>query len=171
MPDGSSSYVLDHPHDAWRALLPHYIAAYRGINSTDPSQFNRDLPVADKIVYWYRVNPSHAGSANGTTGNNPAMGQEEMMPGQVAQDRVFVSATVEDASEILVQIGYSPPTVLQASGPGINHFSVPFNGQTGPVRIVMMRNHREVAAAVGPAITDECKDGNVNWNAYVGSSD
>ncbi|PYI12183.1 glycoside hydrolase [Aspergillus sclerotiicarbonarius CBS 121057] len=171
MPDGSSSYVSDHPHDAWRALLPHYIAAYRGQNPTDQYQPTHNLPVADKIVYWYRLNPSHAGSANGTTGNNPAMGQEEMMPGQVAQDRIFVSAAVEDASEIFVQIGYSPPTVLQASGPGINHFSVPFNGQTGPVRIVMMRNYREVAAAVGPAITDECKDGNVNWNAYVGSSD
>ncbi|KKK18527.1 hypothetical protein AOCH_005654 [Aspergillus ochraceoroseus] len=144
IPDGAAPYVNPCPHDAWRTLLPHYIDAYRRQNAmnreriSDPSavtSYRPKLPISytDKIVYWYRLNPSHSGSANGTTGNNPKMGQPELKPGEVSQDRVFVSVLVTQPSDVYVQIGQATPTVLLAGEPGVNHYSVPFHGQTGPM--------------------------------------
>lgn len=127
-------------------------------------------PSAEKIVYWYRLNPSTSGNADGTTGNNPDMGQPVLAPGKVAQDKVFASAFVTAPSNIRIQIGDAPPTVFNARLPGINHFSVPFNGQIGPVRFAIERNGQEVVTAIGQAITDQCEGGYVDWNAVVGSS-
>lgn len=162
-------------------LLPQYIAAYKagkltGIASpltpATPRQYRRNVgrSVEEKLVFWYKLNPSTAGSANGTTGNNPAMGQPVVAPGQVSQDQVFVTASVGAPSDVRVQIGDGAPSIFQASAPGIKHYSVPFNGQTGPVKFAIVRNDQDVVTAIGQAITNECEDGNVNWNAYVGSS-
>jgi len=98
------------------------------------------------------------------------MGQKELNPGQVSQDRVFVTVLVTAPSGVQVQIGDHVPTVLRACAAGINHFSVPFNGQTGPVKMAIMRDGHEIVTTTGPAITDQCVDGKVNWNAVVGSS-
>ena len=82
-----------------------------------------------------------------------------------------MTIAVAKPSELHVQIGYAAPTILKATQPGINHFSVPFHGQMGPVHLVIVRNHREIATATGPAITDVCEDGLANWNAVVGSNE
>ncbi|PWY79592.1 hypothetical protein BO70DRAFT_371662 [Aspergillus heteromorphus CBS 117.55] len=156
LPTGSASYVMGNPHDAWRTLLPHYIDAYRGgVNGSNSTSLSYD----DKVVYWYHVNPSDAGSANGTTGNNPSMGETAMNPGLLAQDMVFVTALVNSTSQVYVQIGSSEPTVLQATG-GLNQYSVPFNGQTGAVQVSIRRNGKQVVSATGREITEECEDGN-----------
>ncbi|PYH98406.1 hypothetical protein BO71DRAFT_406224 [Aspergillus ellipticus CBS 707.79] len=159
LPTGSASYVLGHPHDAWRTLLPHYINAYRGGAS------NSTLSYDDKLVFWYHINPGESGSANGTTGNNPEQGQTAMSPGLLAQDSVFVTALTSGTSKVRVQIGSSEPTVLSAVGAGIQQYSVPFNGRTGEVQVSIQRNGRVTANATGRAITDDCEEGNVNWNA------
>jgi hypothetical protein len=99
------------------------------------------------------------------------MGQPAMPPQEIAQDRVFVSAFVPEPSDLYVQIGENPLTVLSAQASVINHFSVPFNGQSGRVKFAIVRDQEEKASAVGPAITDQCRQNNVDWNAYVGSSD
>lgn len=99
------------------------------------------------------------------------MGQEKMEPGRVSRDRIFLSVLVTSLSGVKVQIGEHAPTMLRAFVPGINHFSVPFNGQTGPVRMIIMRDGQEITTAIGPAITGECNYGMVDWNAVVGSSD
>jgi len=164
--------------------LPHYIDAYKAGNMTSA---NRSSSIAvgpgpksmlataslpeDKITYWYRVNPSTAGSTGGTTGNNPAMGQPVLNPGLVSQDKVFLTVLVQEPSDITVQIGDAKPTKLRAKTAGINHFSVPFNGQTGPVTLAIIRNGRKIVTATGPEITEQCVDGEINWNPYVGSSD
>lgn len=99
------------------------------------------------------------------------MGQEEMEPGQVSQDRVFLSVLVTAPSTVCVQIGGHESTTLHAYMAGIHHFSVPFDGQTGPVQITLSRSQSEIVSTIGPEITDQCVDGTVNWNAIVGSSD
>lgn len=129
------------------------------------------MSYGDKLVYWYRLNPSSAGNTGGTTGNNPGMGQPELPPGEVSQDRVFVSAMVPEPSDVYIHIGSNPPTRLWAQFPGINHFSVPFNGQTGPVKVAIVRNQQAVKLVDGPPITDQCAAGMVDWNAFVGSSE
>ncbi|GMG54326.1 unnamed protein product [Aspergillus oryzae var. brunneus] len=111
-----------------------------------------------------------SGSADGTTGNNPGIGQPEMKPHELSQDKVFVSAFVTEPSEVHVQIGPGPHSVLDAAAPGLNHGSFSFKGQTGPVRISIVRGNREIVATTGPAITEQCAGGVVDWNAYVGSS-
>ena len=98
------------------------------------------------------------------------MGQKTLPPGEVSQDRVFVTAFVLEPSDVRVQIGDVIPTVMRARVPGLNHFSVPFKGRTGRVKLAIERGHRQIATAVGPAITDQCEQGNVDWNAFVGSS-
>ncbi|KAL6232857.1 hypothetical protein BDW75DRAFT_232425 [Aspergillus navahoensis] len=177
IPDGASWYVKGCPHDAWREFLPHYIDAYRrrsamfregvsnpaAVTSYAPT---RPLPHTDRIVYWYRLNPSSSGSADGTTGNNLNMGQPGLRPGEVSQDRVFVSVLVTEPSQVHVRIGHAAPTILLAKEPGINHYSVPFNGHSGSVRIAIVRHGREVETAIGPAITEKCTDSKVNWNAF-----
>ena len=180
IPEGASHYVTNHSHDAWRTFLPHYINAYKTWNGTNLAHTSQaadghssKYPVsyAERINYWYRLNPSTSGSANGTTGNNPAMGQHEIEPGKVSQDRVFLSALVFEPRTVKVQIGDNTPTILSACTAGINHFSVPFNGQTGPVKMAIMRDEGEIVTVTGPVITDQCTDGMVDWNAVVGSSD
>ncbi|KAI9373764.1 glycoside hydrolase [Aspergillus egyptiacus] len=185
IPQGAARYVKGYPHDAWRTFLPHYIDAYRRRNAmlreglsnpnaviTYTPQPRPKYPISytDKIVYWYRLNPSNSGSAGGTTGNNLNMGQPALEPGEVSQDRVFVSVLVTEPSELHVQIGDAAPTVLRVLARGINHYFVPFEGQTGPVRFTVVRYGRVVQMTTGPAITRRCVDGMVNWNAYVGSS-
>jgi hypothetical protein len=128
------------------------------------------MSAQDTITYWYRLNPSDAGNPGGTTGNNPAMGQPAVAPAQVSQDKVFITVLVQAPSQVTVQIGGAEVTTLDANHAGINHFSVPFNGQTGEASFAIVRNGQQVANATGPAITSECADGLINWNAYVGSS-
>ena len=99
------------------------------------------------------------------------MGQNEIEPGKVSQDRVFLSVLVYEPRTVKVQIGDNTPTILSACTAGINHFSVPFNGQTGPVKMAFMRDKGEIVTVIGPVITDQCTDGMVDWNAVVGSSD
>ncbi|KAL2845241.1 glycosyl hydrolase family 71-domain-containing protein [Aspergillus pseudoustus] len=178
IPDGASRYVKGFPHDAWRAFLPHYIDSYRRRNAmlrervSHPNAVTSYTPkyaisYVDKIVYWYRLNPSTSGSADGTTGNNHNMGQPEFKPGEISQDRVFVSVLVTEPSDVHVRIGQAAPTILSAKETGLNHFSVPFNGLLGPVRFAIVRDGREIETAVGPDITEECSDGVVNWNAFT----
>ena len=167
IPQGASWYVSNNPHDAWRTLLPYYIDAYKsGNSSTTNTTIN-----ADKITYWYRPNPSNSGSSGGTTGNAVSQGQQPLDPSLVSQDKIFVTVLVRLPSVVTVQVGDGSTATLRATHAGINHFSVPFDGQTGKVNFAIRRQGRTVASASGPAITNTCDNGMVNWNAVVGSSD
>ncbi|KAE8145952.1 glycosyl hydrolase family 71-domain-containing protein [Aspergillus avenaceus] len=176
VPEGASRYIANHPHDAWRKLLPHYIDGYRRniargnpVVTASMPFYHQKYPIEfkDKIVYWYRLNPGQSGSADGTTGNNPGIGQPKMEPHQVSQDKVFVSAFVTEPSEVFLQIGSGPRSVLDARAPGVNYGSFHFSGQTGPVRISIVRGNREIVATTGPAITEQCAGGLVDWNAVL----
>ena len=159
-----AKYVEGMPHEGWLKFLPHYIDAYKSNNSTSLDGYD------EAITYWYKVNPGHSGSTGGTTGNNPGQGQPALPPQTVSQDKVFLSVLVAQPSDVIVSIGGAQPTSLCTMSSGINHFSVPLNGQTGAVKIKVMRGDREIVTTTGPEITNSCKDGSVNWNAYVGTS-
>ncbi|OJD19207.1 hypothetical protein AJ78_00820 [Emergomyces pasteurianus Ep9510] len=186
IPSGAERYVVGCPHDAWRVLLPAYIDAYKsnrgiriGKDASQTTHGSNHLPVGvisgvqnliDVITYWYRLNHSTPGDTGGTTGNNPQQGQAALSPGLVSQDKIFTSIFVTEPSEILVQIGDNPPTRLLAYFAGINHYSVPFENYTGPVKITVLRNGAVVVSTTGPPITQLSPGSLINWNAYVGSS-
>lgn len=131
----------------------------------------RSRAVKDDIIsYWYRRNPARAGSAGGTTGNNPAFGEPILDPALLSQDKVFISVLTQAPSDVVVQIGHSALTQLKAKIAGVNHFNIPFNGRLGRVSIVVSRSGREVVRTTGPEITENCYKGNANWNAFAGSS-
>ncbi|EEH09577.1 glycosyl hydrolase [Histoplasma capsulatum G186AR] len=168
IPPGAEWYVLENPHDGWRHLLPAYIDLFKSNNASNPLVDHPSL--SDTFSYWYRRNPGKSGSADGTTGNNPAFGQQPLDPAVVSEDKVFITAFVSAPSEIAVKIGQSRTTSLQASFAGINHMNVPFGGNTGPVNIKIMRDGVQIADTTGPEITNDCFEGKVMWNAFVGLS-
>lgn len=158
-PPARTKFPIRHPSPVKDAI--------RDVSARTPS-----VPAAAKdiITYWYRRNPSNSGSSGGTTGNNPSLGQPVLNPGIVSQDKVFLTILVMEPSSLDVKIGAFPPTTLRALTAGISHFSVPFNGQTGPVKMTISRSGQEIVSTTGPDITDQCVNGEVNWNAFVGSS-
>lgn len=161
-PAGAAAYVADNPHDGWRAALPLFIAAYKDGNTTAPTV------ATDQLVWTHRPNPAASGSDGGTTGNNPAY-QTTYPPGDISQDVIQVDAILTGPATVTVQIGSNSATTLSALNAGVNHFSVPFNGQTGSVTYTVSRDNVNVLSVTGIDIAAPAS-GNVNWNAVVGTS-
>ena len=101
---------------------------------------------------------------------NPNYQPPQYPPGDVSLDAIGLDVIVAEPSDVTVQIGDNPVTVLQATTAGPNHFLVYFNGQTGNVTYTVKRNGQVVVSTIGAAITEDCVDGIVNWNAIVGTS-
>ena len=162
IPSGAERYVSSNSHEAWRELLPYYIAAYKSGNTT--------LPEIDqaKIVWAHKPNPSSSGSSGGTTGNAPY--QAEVAPTTASPDNISLNVLVQYPATVQVQIGDNSPTTVYANTQGINHFSIPFNGQTGQVTYTLIRDGKTLMTAQGDTITSQCTDELVNWNAVVGSA-
>ncbi|MCJ1385421.1 hypothetical protein MMC17_008544 [Xylographa soralifera] len=164
-PPGSEVYAADNPHDAWRDLLPYYIAAYKNGNSSS-------IPVTEEKIIWaHKTNPADSGTAAGTVGNDPQNpAQTIYSPGQLNLDAINLDVIVQEPSQVTVQIGDNPPSVWQANVAGPNHFLIYWDGQTGTVTYTVSRNGQTVLSTTGATITSDCVDGRVNWNAVVGSS-
>jgi glucan endo-1,3-alpha-glucosidase len=158
----AKAYVDGMPHDSWRDLLPYYIAKYK--TGAEP-------PVEKEMLqYWYRLTPADAGNPDGVTGANPQY-QATLPPSEVVQDKIFVTALTTAPANVTVQVGNNAPTILSADGKGANHFSVPFNGQTGNVTIKIVSGGETIVEGTGEAIMAQPGgDGATNFNAWVGSA-
>ncbi|KZF26917.1 glycoside hydrolase family 71 protein [Xylona heveae TC161] len=162
VPEGAW-YVDGMDHEHFRDVLPYFIDQYKNGNST--------APTVDKegITYYYRVTPADACSNGGTTGNDPAY-QATVDPNLVVQDNIYVDALVSSPAWVTVQIGNNPLLTLRAMHAGVNHFSVPFSGQTGNVTVGLYRDGTTLAQDTGLAITTDCPNGMTNYNAFAGGS-
>ncbi|KKY24184.1 putative glycosyl hydrolase family 71 protein [Phaeomoniella chlamydospora] len=184
----SVEYASGMPHDGWRSYLPYYIEAYKSNNATSTSTSTSNTTTNsysastssssssssstdDKITYWYRLTPGSAGSTGGTTGNNAADGQTVYSPLVVSQDKIFASVYVTEASDVTIQVGENSASSFRATTSGVSTFSTSMNGQTGNVTFTVSRNGATVVSVTGPEITDTTTTGNLNFNAYVGSSE
>jgi glucan endo-1,3-alpha-glucosidase len=157
---GSAVYVDGLPHDSWRDFLPYYIAKYKGSSFT----ISRD-----QMQYWYRLSAASAGSTCGVVGNNAEQGQTQLSPNAVLEDGIFFSALLMSAAEVRVQIG-NGPVVVKSGVAGINHWSIPFNGQIGTPYFSVWRSGKLVKGANGGAIkATPLSNGCTNYNPYVGS--
>lgn len=158
----AKAYVDNMPHDSWRDLLPYYIARYK--KGSEPAV------ATEKLQYWYRLTPAAVGNTDGVTGNNGQY-QPTLNPDIVVQDKIFVTALVSAPANVTVQIGNNSPTTLSAPSAGANHFSVPFNGQTGDVAVKIVCDGETVVEGSGEPITDTAGgDGATNYNAWVGGA-
>ncbi|KAL3422794.1 Glucan endo-1,3-alpha-glucosidase agn1 [Phlyctema vagabunda] len=157
---GSHIYVADMPHDSWRDLLPYYISQYKGTNHTISE---------DKMQYWYRTSPVSGGLLGTVTGNVANLGQETVSPDQIMQDKVFFSALLKQDATVTVQIGDNEAVSYQGTK-GINHWSQPFDGQTGAVEFTVLRQGQVVKSGTGAEITatTTLSNGLTNFNTWVG---
>ncbi|RDL36853.1 uncharacterized protein BP5553_06205 [Venustampulla echinocandica] len=158
---GSGQYVNNMPHDSWRDFLPYYIGKFKN----SPPAIDRD-----QMQFWYRLAPASAGSTCGVTANNPNQGQQALPPDAVLQDGVFFSALLKADAKVTVQIG-SGPLVSFDGKQGINHWSTPFNGNTGAPVFSIVRDGVTVNSGKGAAIeaNTNLPSGCANYNAWVGS--
>jgi glucan endo-1,3-alpha-glucosidase len=158
---GSAVYVDGNPHDSWRDFLPYYIAQYKR-STFDISK--------DQMQYWYHTAPTAGGSTCGVVGNNADQGQSELSPNDVVEDGIFFSALLVSDATVTVQVGRNL-AVSYAGSAGINHWSQPFNGQTGTPVFSVSRNGAVVNSGTGADImvSTTLSNGCTNYNAWVGS--
>lgn len=162
VPAGSGIYVDGMPHDSWRDFLPYYIAKYKGDSFTISK---------DQVQYWYRPSPAAAESTCGVVGNNDQQGQQEYSPSEVLEDGVFFSALLQSDAEVVVSIGSTGESIFQGKA-GINHWSLPFGGNTGAPSFKVVRDGVTVAHGTGAkdiTAASTLSNGCANYNAFVGS--
>ena len=163
------NYVLDMPHDGWRAFLPYVIETYKNNISTITQE---------GVTGWYRLNKAGAcPSSGGTTGNTVSQLQVEYWPDEIVQDKIFYSALLGSAADVSVSVGgtdlgASWTSTPSEGGVGIYHGSVAFTGHAGSVVISISRGGAAIATIQGQSISAGCAaaSGIENWNAWVGSA-
>lgn len=152
---GAEVYVNNMPHDAWRFILPYYIAAYKA--------GTRNVPIPTQgAVFWYRTTPKSVCSNGGTTcDNSGTQGGAE----RCVRDSVFVVSASSTPVTVSVRIGGVGQDFSVAAG--MKLIEMPFSGRTG--NVVVTVNGK---TATGPApITNNCpSSGRVNFNAVVAST-
>lgn len=146
---------------SWLSLLPYHIAKYKG---------KSHHVIFDKMTFWYRDAPASGGDCSYVSGNNGNQGQREYDPKTVVQDKIFFSALLKAPAEIQVQIGSSPATTYKGKK-GFNHWSQPFDGQTGETTFSVVRRGELVYSEKGRPIAaaTTLSSGKTNFNAWVGS--
>jgi hypothetical protein len=121
------------------------------------------------MQYWYHTAPTAGGSTCGVVGNDPDY-QTSLSPNVVVEDGIFFSALLMSNAVVTVQVG-NHPVVSYSGSQGINHWSQPFNGQTGAPKFSIIRNGAVISSATGTPITASTtlSNGCTNYNAWVGS--
>lgn len=163
---GSSAWVDGMPHDAYRLLLPAYIAAYKGTNGSSTHY-------AEDLVYAHKINPAaNQGdcSAGDVVGNAPY--QAPVSAAAVSTDAIDVYLLVNSPADLSVSIGGgAAQPVGTANVAGVNYFSVPTNGATGAVAYTVTRNGDAIMSFTGATISGDCSaaGGQINFNAITGS--
>ncbi len=161
-PSGSQTYVQSNPHEAWLKDVPHYVAQYKNVTR----------PKENHVTFWYRLNPGLSGSNAGTTCNTASY-QTTVAPQLCDTDAVFFTAFVSNSAIATVRVTIGGQTQsVTAKTAGIFHSSVPFNNiGNGSVSVsVNATDGTKIGPITGASITNNCVNGNVNWNAWVGGS-
>jgi hypothetical protein len=164
-PDGTNAiptgatYVADHPHDAWLADLPYFIANYKG----------NTPPVTEHITLWYRLNPSTSGSDGGTICNPPNRNEVLYAPGDCDEDIISIHVLATSDGTVIGDVNGHVSLNADVVA-GMNHFTMPFDGWPGVPTVTLQRNEENVTTVQGSMI-EAPADGTVNWNAYVAGSE
>lgn len=168
IPPGAT-YVPGYPHEAWLETLPYQIAAYK--HAKNPSSPAPSVAAGeDKIVFWYRRTPAHAGStdATGNACSSPInlfpQDTHCYAPGDILEDSIFAIALLSQPGSVSITIGNGQPYQVDNLSRGINFVSRPFNGETGDVTVQSSTG----VSGQGICIEAAPADGVANFNAWVG---
>ncbi|KAK1972908.1 hypothetical protein LY78DRAFT_675805 [Colletotrichum sublineola] len=164
---GKAPYNFVLPHDGWRETLPFSIDMYKHNTTTIDSE---------RLVTWYRPNPSTSCKHGGTSGNTASQLQLEFHPWNVARDAIFFTALLTESATIEVTVGGVKQKASWSSEPeggaGLYHGNAWFYDSTGDVHVRVLRGGSVVTEVSGTPITEDCSrtNGYTNWNAWVGSA-
>ncbi|KAE9574534.1 hypothetical protein CGMCC3_g9244 [Colletotrichum fructicola] len=159
------NFVL--PHDGWRDTLAFTIDMYK---------YNTTTVDSERLVIWYRPNPSTSCKDGGTSGNTASQLQLEFHPWNVAKDAIYFTALLTSSASIEVTVGgvqqKASWSMTPEGGVGLYHGNAWYYDQTGDVHIRVVRGGSTIAEVSGIAITTDCSktNGYANWNAWVGSA-
>lgn len=170
---GADAYVKGHSHDAYRAILPHFIQAYKaGKTKAKPREHLEDVAIA-----WYRRTPASAGHHGGklffgrlpkdiadTKPPETVWGQGgDALAAHGAKDVISVVAITKEENTVTVTLGDGKPREFQTAR-GSSYFEIPFDENTlGPVRLRLNGQVTE-----GPDIHCNCED-KVSFNSNFSS--
>lgn len=162
------NYVLDMPHNRWRAFLPYIIKTYKNNISTITQE---------GVTGWYHLNKAGACSSDGgTTGNTASELQIKYWPYEIMQDKIFYSALLGSQTNITISVSGTDLGASWTATPsgdiGIYHGSVSFSSHSGVVTITISRGGATITSIDGQSISSGCAAASdiENWNAWVGSS-
>ncbi|KAK2038862.1 hypothetical protein LZ31DRAFT_588081 [Colletotrichum somersetense] len=161
------NYALPCPHDGWRETLPFSIDMYK---------YNTTTVNLERLVVWYRPNPSTSCNSGGTSGNTASQLQLEFHPWNVAKDAVYFTALLTSPATIEVFVGgvkqKASWSATPEGGVGLYHGNAWYYDSTGDVHVRVVRGGTVVAEVAGIPITGDCSatKGYTNWNAWVGSA-
>ncbi|KAI8286543.1 hypothetical protein K4K60_000334 [Colletotrichum sp. SAR11_57] len=159
------NFVL--PHDGWRDTLAFTIDMYK---------YNTTTVDSERLVIWYRPNPSTSCKDGGTSGNTASQLQLEFHPWNVAKDAIYFTALLTSSASIEVTVGgvqqKASWSMTPEGGVGLYHGNAWYYDQTGDVHVRVVRGGSTIAEVSGIAITTDCSktNGYANWNAWVGSA-
>lgn len=151
---GAKPYVDGFPHQAFRFVLPYYIAAFKA-GKRDVS-----LIKTEGAIFWYRTTPATICSDGGTTcgSNGPAAET-------CTKDTVNIMTAFKKATTITVKVGgVGQDFPVKA---GVQLVQLPYNGKSGAVTVTVNGK-----TTTGPQkIANTCPAaGYVNFNVAVGST-
>ncbi|KAK3327086.1 mutanase [Cercophora scortea] len=165
---GLAKYNYAHDHDGWRTLLPHQIDLYK---------YDTVKITQEGASFWYRPNPKDACPSGGTTVNTASQLQLEFRPQDVLEDRIYYSVLATSETDVVITISVGGVDTVggawrnkPAGGAGIYHGSVPINGRTGPVYMLVMRGTDQIASIPGTYITNVCQEVIANYDAWAGGA-
>ncbi|KAI8165718.1 hypothetical protein K4K54_008207 [Colletotrichum sp. SAR 10_86] len=159
------NFVL--PHDGWRDTLAFTIDMYK---------YNTTTVDSERLVIWYRPNPSTSCKDGGTSGNTASQLQLEFHPWNVAKDAIYFTALLTSSASIEVTVAgvqqKASWSMTPEGGVGLYHGNAWYYDQTGDVHVRVVRGGSTIAEVSGIAITTDCSktNGYTNWNAWVGSA-
>ena len=162
-PQGSAGYVAQNSHDGWRATLPAYIQAFKAGPGAPPQYNGTEL-----LAFAHTPNPTTP--APGCSDGGTMTQDGSAAAPHVAVDAIDVYAVVKEPADVSVQIG-GVNAAFKATQAGVNYFSVPLKGQTGPITYALTRGGQTVAGGTErPGVSTDCSanGGKINYNAITG---
>jgi len=166
LPTDSPAYVYGFTHEAWQAILPAFIAAYK--NGQTSPVINHDI-----VIYWHRANFVDGVNCNDGIGT-PAVENRDITPSgyaidQVIGNNIFVAALLTAPVEITItNADYTSETSSLSFNAGLTISSSFIMTESGVFTFsVTDASSGSIIGQATDAVGVAASGGTCNYNAYV----